>query len=160
MNITYAPMTMDDYAVVLDLWQRTEGVGTTDSDSPEGTAQYLARNPDMSLVARDGERCVGAVLCGHDGRRGYLHHLAVDAAYRELGIGRTLVEMCMERLRAAGIEKCNIWVYTHNGGGRAFWAHNGWHERDDLVVIQRATAAPGEDDGLCHVDEAAAGTSR
>ena len=69
-------MTMADYPAVRSLWERTEGMGLNESDTPEAIAMFLERNPGLSLVidSPDGE-IVGAVLCGHDGRRGYLHHL-------------------------------------------------------------------------------------
>ena len=78
MNVTLRAMTIDDYPEVMSLWRQTEGVGLTESDSEEGIDAFLRRNPGMSAVAVaiSGE-LLGAVLCGHDGRRGYLHHLAV-----------------------------------------------------------------------------------
>jgi hypothetical protein len=72
-----------DYDTVLALWRSCEGIGLSDSDTREAIATYLARNPGLSLVATDADGViVGAVLGGHDGRRGYLHHLAVAPAHR------------------------------------------------------------------------------
>jgi ribosomal protein S18 acetylase RimI-like enzyme len=124
---------------VLALWRRTEGIGLSESDTVSALASFLARNPDLSAIALDpGELVVGAVLCGHDGRRGYLHHLAVDVAHRERGIARTLVERCMACLQILGILKCNIFLFRDNGPGAEFWQHSGWSARDDLRVLQRA----------------------
>ena len=80
---------------------------------------------------------VGAVLCGHDGRRGYMHHLAVQTAYRRQGIGQALVEHCLARLKAAGIDKCHIFVYSANQAGQAFWKKTGWVLRANLVLMSR-----------------------
>ena len=80
---------------------------------------------------------VGAVLCGHDGRRGYLHHLAVATSHRRRGIGRELVERCMDGLRREGIAKCHLMVYHHNAAGQAFWRSIGWHGRDDILLMSR-----------------------
>lgn len=135
--IEYAPMTGADVAEALVLWTATEGVGLRGADSPDELARYLARNPDLSFAAREEGRMVGAVLCGHDGRRGYLHHLAVAAPHRRRGIGRALVERCLQGLRADGIAKCHLFVYHHNAAGQAFWRGIGWHARDDLLVMSR-----------------------
>ena len=77
MSIKIAPMTVDDLTAVTALWNSTEGVGINESDEPGQLRAFLERNPELSLVARDVSRLVGAVLCGHDGRRGFLYHLAV-----------------------------------------------------------------------------------
>ena len=92
MAIVIRSMTIDDYDEVYQLWESTEGLVLTDADSKPVVANYLDRNPDISQVALDGTRIVGAALCGHDGRRGLLHHLAVLADYRGKGIGRRIVD--------------------------------------------------------------------
>ena len=132
------PMLLADYDAVRRLWEQTEGMGLNESDTREAIALFLERNPELSLVvtAPAGE-IIGAVLCGHDGRRGYLHHLAVARAARGQGWGRLLVQECLRRLRGLGIPKCNIYLFATNEAGRGFWLHEGWSVRDDLVVMQR-----------------------
>ncbi len=149
-DVQIVAMTMRDYAEVAALWERTEGVGLDeDSDCAEKTRLYLERNPGLSFVARVEGEVVGAVLCGHDGRRGYLHHLAVGHSRRRAGIGRMLVERCLAGLRSVGIPKCNIFVFGENEAGNAFWRATGWVGRDDLFLMQKLTDP-----------EAKAGTSR
>lgn len=131
------PMSAADLPAVRDLWQATAGVGLSSSDSPESLTRHLARNPEMSQVAvLPDARLVGAVLCGHDGVRGYIRHLAVAADLRGLGIGRRLVDRCLESLRSVGLHKCTIFVFADNARGREFWEHGGWFGRPDLQVMQ------------------------
>ena len=85
MAVVIRPMTITDYEAVRALWTSCEGVGLNDADRPEALSAYLERNPGMSFVAQQGDAIVGAVLCGHDGRRGYLNHLAVSPAHRHRG---------------------------------------------------------------------------
>lgn len=125
-----------DYDEVLKLWQRAEGVGLNESDTRPAIALFLRRNPGLSFVAVRQGKIIGAVLCGHDGRRGYLHHLAVAKRYRQQGVGRCLVEACLAKLRVADIHKCNIFVYAGHAPGMSFWKHNGWKLRTDLRVMQ------------------------
>src|SRR5215471_3680247 len=101
-------MSLDDYDEVIALWQSAEGVGLGESDTRDAIAAYLKRNPGMSFVARHEGELAGAVLCGHDGRRGYLHHLAVAPPHRRNGLGRKLVAKCLAELKRRGILKCNI----------------------------------------------------
>ena len=131
-------MTIDDYEQVVQLWQATEGVGLHEyEDSQAGIAQYLARNPGMSLVWREAKQIVGSVLCGHDGRRGYLHHLAVATSYRGRGIGAKLVAHALKKLAQEGIRKCNTFSFDDNQVGLAFWNHLGWQQRDDIQILSR-----------------------
>jgi putative acetyltransferase len=109
-----------------------------ESDTPEAIGLFFDRNPGLSLVALDpAGTIVGTVLCGHDGRRGYLHHLVVNPAARGRGLARALVNECLANLRALGIPKCNLYLYATNESDRAFWLHEGWAVRDDLLVMPR-----------------------
>ena len=130
------PMTLADYDAVFRLWQATEGVGLGEWDEQEAIETFLARNPGLSFVALDSGAIVGAVLCGHDGRRGYLHHLAVAKCHRGRGLGKGLVEACLAGLRKLGIPKCNLFLFSDHAASEAFWKHNGWRHRADLRVMQ------------------------
>lgn len=150
-NQTTAPvlraMTPADHNAVLALWQATEGIGLNESDTPEAIAAYLVRNPGFSLVAEIEGVIVGALLGGHDGRRGYLHHLAVASLHRRRGLGRALVGESLARLHAQGITKCNIFLYANNAAGRAFWLREGWAPREDLFLVQKAISASSQPTG-------------
>ena len=130
--ITIRPMTMADYGDVMALMSDTPGVVVRAADSPEAIGRYLARNPGLSLVAESEGRAVGCVLCGHDGRRGYLHHVVVAPVYRGQGIGRALVGRALDGLAAAGIAKTHIDVFANNAAALAFWQRTGWQLRDDI----------------------------
>jgi putative acetyltransferase len=127
---------IEDFDAVIALWQRTEGVGLNESDTRRAITAFLRRNPRLSFVAEQGGRIIGAVLCGHDGRRGYLHHLAVSKRHRRRGIGRRLVNACLAKLRKAGIQKCNIFIFANNAAGMKFWTHTGWSLRTELRLMQ------------------------
>lgn len=134
-------MTEADLPDVLALWAKTPGVGLNESDTPEQLRAFLLRNPGLSQVVRDASHLVGAVLCGHDGRRGYLHHLAVIPEYRRNNLGREMVESCLRSLGAIGILKCNIFLYADNALGEQFWKKCGWAKRGDLQILQHPCRA-------------------
>ena len=137
MSIVIGEMTIQDYDQVLALWQASDGVGLSDADSEEGVTRFLARNTGLSFVARDGEHLVGAILCGHDGRRGYIHHLAVGKSHRRQGLGRALVERCLSALRRDGIGKCHIFVFADHQDTIAFWKSIGWTQRVELIMMSQ-----------------------
>ena len=87
--VSIRQMAIEDYELVYDLWIHTPGMGlNTADDSKEGIARYLKRNPTTCFVAESGNKVVGALLAGHDGRRGYLYHAAVLPEFQRQGAGR------------------------------------------------------------------------
>lgn len=135
MSLTIEAMTPEYYSQVMALWRAAEGVGLSEADSPEAIGRYLARNPGLSLVASQDGHLVGAILCGHDGRRGYIHHLAVRPEARRQGIGRRLVRECLARLGRQGIQKCHLFVFRANEEAIAFWRAIGFTGRDELSMM-------------------------
>ena len=135
MNITVAEFTIDAYEQVYSLWETCEGIGLSSADSRPRIQIYLERNPGLSLMAHDGPTVVGTILCGHDGRRGYIHHLAVQSAYRRQGIGRLLVDKSLAALQSCGIQKCHLFIFHDNASGIEFWERIGWTYRQDIGVV-------------------------
>lgn len=126
-------MTIEDYEQVHALWMRIKGFAIRSiDDSQDGIAKFLRRNPTTSVVAIEDEKIVGAILCGHDGRRGCLYHVCVDPEYRRRGIGKAMVGFCLDALKQEGINSVTLIAFTQNDIGNSFWHHVGWAEREDL----------------------------
>ena len=138
MTLRFRKMKISDYDAALHLWKTSEGVGLSEADSRMNIGHFLAGNPCLSFVAVDNSKIVGVVLCGTDGRRGYIHHLAVEPGYRRRSIGRKLVEKCIAALKSLGINKCHILVFKNNKDAIEFWKQIGWSERYDLIIMSRA----------------------
>lgn len=126
-------MTAEDYTGVYELWMSIKGFAMRSiDDSREGVERFLKRNPDTSVVAVEDGKIVGAILCGHDGRRGCMYHVCVHADYRMKGIGRAMVVYAMEVLKRERISKISLIAFTANDVGNAFWNRIGWTKREDL----------------------------
>jgi N-acetylglutamate synthase len=134
-NIKTREFSISDYDAALELWQRVEGLEIAEGDDREGVAHFLARNPGLSRVATDDAAIIGVVLCGHDGRRGYIYHLAVDPSYQTRGVGRRLMNECLDGLRRAGLKRALILVANDNPRGRKFWRRSGWEEVAGPVIM-------------------------
>jgi ribosomal protein S18 acetylase RimI-like enzyme len=124
-----------DFEEVVKLWDAVAGVRVLEANSREKFHSYLKRNPSMSSAARIEGEIVGAVLVGHDGLFGYLHHMAVDPRYRGMGIARGIVNRSLRALAAEGIESCRLIVSEANPIGRPFWRSMGWQKREDAVAM-------------------------
>ncbi|MCJ7960310.1 MAG: GNAT family N-acetyltransferase [Pseudomonas sp.] len=125
-------MTSTDYDAVLALMQGTPGISLRDADSRDATERYLARNPGMSFVAEAKGQLIACVMCGHDGRRGYLQHLLVLPEYRRQGIAQALTQRCLDVLTQLGIHKCHLDVFKTNTRAAQYWQGQGWHLRTDI----------------------------
>jgi len=134
MKFTICSMNIAHYDEVCSVWRQCEGLGEV--ESREEIAAYLERNPKLSAVAvaEDGS-LIGALLAGHDGRRGYLAHLGVLPVGRGVGVARGLVGWSLEGLAALGIARCSVHVYLENQAAAQFWLNAGWRRRGDLHVF-------------------------
>ena len=131
MNIRV--MEAKDYDGVRNLWMSIKGFGIRSlDDSREGVERFLKRNPTTSVVAEEDGKIVGAILCGHDGRRGCLYHVCVEKDYRMQGIGKSMEVFCMEASKKEQINKVSLIAFTQNDIGNAFWKQIGWTKREDL----------------------------
>ncbi len=114
-------MDISDYPQVIELWSETESMLLRDADSRENIGKYLERNPNLSFVALDGDKVVGAILVGTDGRRGYVQHLAVYSNCRGQGIGAKLISSAVEALSKVGIAKTHLFVANENINAQSFY---------------------------------------
>ena len=136
--IEYRLMTIADYQQCYNLWLKC-GNGLNDKDdSLEGIDKYLKRNPSTSFVATCDEKVVGVILCGHDGRRGIIQHACVSPDFRRLGIGKKLVELALDSLKAEDINKVLLVAFKKNEGGNRFWESMGFTLREDLNYRNKA----------------------
>ncbi len=126
-------MTMKDYDEVFALWSKIKGFAMRSiDDSYIGVERFLKRNPNTSVVAIEDDKIVGAILCGHDGRRACFYHVCVSEKYRMHGIGKKMVQFCCERLKEEGINKVCLNAFVTNEVGNRFWQKMGWTLRSDM----------------------------
>jgi ribosomal protein S18 acetylase RimI-like enzyme len=132
--IRYRPLSEDDFDAVVALWRRTPGIGLSSADESDRISAFLRRNPSMCIAAEIDNEVIGTVIAGHDGRRGYLYHVAVAPEWRRRGIGSELVDRVLRRMTKDGVLKCHVMVYSDNADGREFWQKTGWTPRPEIAV--------------------------
>lgn len=126
-------MEITDYSEAYELWTNTEGMGLrTLDDSEAGIGKFLKRNPTTNFICRINNELIGAILCGHDGRRAYIYHAVVHTDFRKKGIGKKLVDKVLQSLDREGIKKVALVVYGDNQVGNQFWKTLGFTLREDL----------------------------
>ena len=132
-------MTINDYEELFELWQNTANMGLRSlDDSKEGISCFLKRNPNTNFVVYEDGQLVGAILCGHDGRRGYIYHTVVLPDYRRRGIASSLVESAIAALQKEGITRVCLNVMETNEQGKKFWISKGWEKKDFLCFYSKS----------------------
>ena len=127
-------MNTEDYDRVYALWMSCKNMGFNNlDDSRQGIEKYLKRNPSTCFVAKQDNAIVGVVLAGHDGRRGFIHHMAVAEDCRRQGIATDLLDQALAALKEEGINKAALLVFNRNEAGNAFWERQGFTARDDVT---------------------------
>ena len=134
-DAVFRPLLADDYDALTQLWRGCAGLSIRDADSRDGIGRYLERNPGLSFVAEQDEQLVGSIMAGHDGKRGYIQHLAVAQALRRRGIASRLIGHSLDALKRVGIEKSHVHVLQSNADGLEYWTRMGWIRRSEIVMF-------------------------
>ncbi|MHA2282095.1 MAG: GNAT family N-acetyltransferase [Promethearchaeota archaeon] len=121
--------SIDFYDEVIQLWRNTE-TSITSSDSKSEMERMLNRNPDLFLIGTLKDKVVAVVMGGFDGRRGYVHHLAIDPTYQRQGYGTKIMTKLNENFRQKGIQKVHLFVEKRNKEVIEFYRNLGWEIRD------------------------------
>lgn len=118
-----------DIPAVTAIWRAT-GQGVLSEAELRTT---LAHGPGLMLVAEAPAGVVGVVLGTFDGRRGWIHRLAVDPAHRRSGVATALVAEVERRLVERGAPRINLMVLPENAAGLAFWQRLGYLPFPDVL---------------------------
>jgi ribosomal protein S18 acetylase RimI-like enzyme len=128
--------TPADHAALFALWRSMPGIQLRAEDEYEPFCRYLERNPGLSLLVEAEGKPIASLLAGHDGRRGYLHHLVVAPAWRGRGLARALLAEVLACLAEQGVRKSHVFVLGAAPEALAFWRARGeWLARDDIEVF-------------------------
>ncbi len=125
MTVDIRAFALDDEDAVVALWEEA-GLTRPWNDPRADIQRKLTVQPELFLVAVQGERVVGSVMAGYDGHRGWLYYLATAASHRGQGIGRRLVAEAERLLEAMGCPKVQLMVRPDNTGARGFYDELGY----------------------------------
>lgn len=133
----YKPMIIKIYKELIEFWKSVDKINLTIGDSEKQLDIYLKRNNGMSFVCMNENKIIGTILCGHDGRRGFIYHLAVSEDFRNKNIAANLISLSIEKLKSEDIQRCMIMVDNINQPAKKFWEHSGWNCRSDLILFSK-----------------------
>jgi ribosomal protein S18 acetylase RimI-like enzyme len=126
--------SMKSYNDIVHLWKKA-GISMGSSDSKKEIKRMLERNPDLFLLGKIKEKVIAVVMGGFDGRRGYVHHLAVDPKHQKKGYGKNLMKALIEQFRRNGVHKIHLFIEKQNQTVVDFYSHLDWQIREDLIMM-------------------------
>lgn len=135
-NITIRPYQAEDYEAVLHIWQACD-LSLGHSDTFEEVERVRRLQHDLFLVLEQDGQIIATVMGAFDGRRGYIHHLAVLPKYQSHGCGKQLMSEAEKRFAAMGAVKLHLFVETRNQQVEDYYHRLGWHTRDDLIMMSK-----------------------
>jgi ribosomal protein S18 acetylase RimI-like enzyme len=126
--------SIDVYEDVHRLWEIT-GITLTASDTKEQVARVLEYNPELFIVGKVEGNIIAVVMGAFDGRRGYVHHLAIDPEFQKKGYGKEIMVELHKRFLIKGVVKVHLFVENDTEGVIEFYKKIGWYVRDDLKMM-------------------------
>jgi ribosomal protein S18 acetylase RimI-like enzyme len=129
------------YDAAIRLWQDS-GL-TRPWNDPEADLRRAAGGDSSCVLAAiadgdgDGDGLLATAMVGHDGHRGWVYYLAVDATQRDRGLGRRMMEACEDWVRSRGIPKIQLMVRATNQVTVGFYEHLGYAGSDVVVLGRR-----------------------
>ena len=126
--------TMRYYHEIIDLWKRSR-IDVSSSDTRDEIARMLKRNPDFFLIGKENEKVITVVMGAFDGRRGYVHHLAIDPDYQKKKYGRMMMDELIEKFHKKKVHKIHLFIEKDNKKVVDFYRKLGWEVRDDLLMM-------------------------
>lgn len=133
---------IEDYDSVISLWDKAElPYRSKGRDSRHKINLEIERGNAIFLVAEADGRVVGSVLGTHDGRKGWINRLAVDAEFQRQGIGRKLVAEVESRLAELGIEVIACLIEERNVTSRRVFERLGYEKYSDVTYYSKRKSA-------------------
>ena len=129
-------MKIEDYDQVYSLWEDTDII-LKKSDEKQEIDRMIKRNPYTCLVGEKDNEIISAVMGGFDGRRGYIHHLAVKPELQGKGLGREMMEEVVKRFKDLKVIKVHLFVEENNIDVKDFYRNIGFEERTDLTDFSK-----------------------
>jgi ribosomal protein S18 acetylase RimI-like enzyme len=125
-----------DYAAVYAIWQACQlTLGLSDTFKEVERVRLL--HPALFLVMENEMSIIGTVMGSFDGRRGYVHHLAVAPEHQKNGCGTLLMHELEKRYEKMGAVKIHLFVEKRNQLVVRYYEKRQWQVRDDLIMMSK-----------------------
>ena len=132
-----APYEAKHFAGVDQLWKEAFPNDGPWNAAATAVPEKIRFQPDLMLVATDGDRVVGSVMAGYEGHRGWISRIAVLKSQRGSGIGQKLLAEAERRLAALGCVKVNLQVVESNSATVVFYEKSGYRIEPRISMSKR-----------------------
>lgn len=128
----------EDYESIITLWSSSNlPVRPKGRDSYERIMEQVRNKNTILLVAEFNGKKVGTVLGTHDGRKGWINRLVVDAEFRKRNIAQRLVHEVEKWIEGSGLEVFACVIEGDNTASMEFFKKLGYEEWDVRYFSKR-----------------------
>jgi len=133
MNYTIRDYKKDDYASLIDLWQKT-GLNTPGrGDDREVISHTLSMGAKLFVLTVENGTVAGSAWITSDGRRLYLHHFGILPEYQGLGLSKKLLKRTLEFAKEKAMQ-IKLEVYKENEIAKKLYEKAGFKYLGDYEV--------------------------
>ena len=134
-DVALREFVISDWEDAWEIWEKELSKSNDESWQKEKVEVFLKRNPGLSFVALIDGKLSGTVMCGYDGRRGYVYHLAVVDSNRRKGVGSALMKLAIAKLKDVGAGKIHLMIMIENECAKMFYKKLGFQNRNDIALM-------------------------
>lgn len=128
------PYLEDDKENVISLWKSCNLIREWNKPGLDIERKSFS-SKDFFLVIEKDNKIIASIMIGYDGHRGVLNYLAVDAKFRNQGLGSRLVKLAEDKLKDLGCPKINLLVRVTNIEVKEFYKKLGFEMQEDVVIF-------------------------
>jgi ribosomal protein S18 acetylase RimI-like enzyme len=138
-----------DYPALREIWIASD-LKLDDTSSAENISQQIEHGRLVVIVVEaqlnqeDGVfenawQLAGGVIVAFDGRRAYVYHLGVSAAFRGMKLGQELLDACEDQARAWGARHLRLTVRNDpsRSAAKKLYRRNGWQCDAGAAIYQK-----------------------
>lgn len=124
----------EDFPAVERLWKATGMGGTERADGPDIIANTLTLGGRLIILEEvSSGLLIGTSWLTLDGRRIYLHHLAIDPVYQGNGYAHLLLKASLQFAQQKGLQ-IKLEVHRSNEAARQLYSTGGFSYLGDYLV--------------------------
>lgn len=137
------PIRDGDTNAVIELWRQCGLLRPWNDPVADISLARNTQSAEIFVGICDDDIIAAAIMCGHDGHRGWLYYLAVSPERHRQGLGKMIVAHAEQWLRAQDVPKLELMIRSTNTGVAKFYESIGY-KTEPVITMSRWLHQPAD----------------